>query len=156
MDAQWERRLDVLAQQLAPDARELQQLMLNPTSQQVRRGTRASRANGAPRASRAPAAPTRRAQPPRAPDPRGEARAPPYPIRQELAAGDPLMSEEAYAVPLPEHLDPEGSWDVYRSTLSPRRLVTTFAPPDEHVHTLYDNWETAVARFPHVRGALWE
>lgn len=41
-----------------------------------------------------------------------------------------------------------------RSTLSPRKLVATYPPPDEHVHTLYDNWETAVARFPHVRGNL--
>jgi len=34
--------------------------------------------------------------------------------------------------------------------MSPRRLVSTFPAPDEHVHTLYDNWETSVARFPHV------
>ncbi len=37
-----------------------------------------------------------------------------------------------------------------RSTISPRKLIATFPAPDEHVHTLYDNWETAVARFPHV------
>ncbi|KIZ03320.1 hypothetical protein MNEG_4636 [Monoraphidium neglectum] len=96
-----ERRLEVLANQLAPNAEEIKQLVLNPTS-------------------------------------------------QDLVAGDPLMAEEAYAVPLPETLQPDGSWDVYRSSLSPRKLLTTFPEPDEHVHTLYDNWETAVARFPHV------
>lgn len=40
--------------------------------------------------------------------------------------------------------------------MSPRKLVSTFPPPDEHVHTLYDNWEVAVARFPHVsEGCGW-
>ncbi|KAI8468294.1 MAG: hypothetical protein J3K34DRAFT_427744 [Monoraphidium minutum] len=102
MEGAWERRLEVLAQQLAPDAHEIRQLMADPTS------------------------------------------------AQDVVVGDMLMAEESYAVALPEKLEAEGSWDVYRSAASPRKLVATFAQPDEHVHTLYDNWETAVARFPHV------
>ncbi len=33
---------------------------------------------------------------------------------------------------------------------SPHKLLTTFEAPDDHVFTLYDNWETAIARYPHV------
>lgn len=32
----------------------------------------------------------------------------------DLVAGDPLMAEESYAVALPEKLESEGAWDVYR------------------------------------------
>ncbi len=38
-----------------------------------------------------------------------------------------------------------------RSAMSPYKLVSTFDAPDDHVHTLYDNWETSVSRYPHVR-----
>lgn len=31
-----------------------------------------------------------------------------------------------------------------------RKLVCNFDEPDDDVFTLYDNWEKAVARFPHV------
>jgi hypothetical protein len=31
-----------------------------------------------------------------------------------------------------------------------RKLVCNFEAPDDDVFTLYDNWEKAVARFPHV------
>lgn len=31
-----------------------------------------------------------------------------------------------------------------------RKLVVGFDEPDDDVFTLYDNWEKAVARFPHV------
>lgn len=34
--------------------------------------------------------------------------------------------------------------------MSPRKLISSFQSPDEDVFTLYDNWETAVARYPHV------
>lgn len=75
----------------------------------------------------------------------------PGPTAADMAATDPLMAgEDAYSVALPEVLESEGSWDVYRSNLSPRKLISTFPAPDEHVHTLYDNFETAVSRFPHV------
>ena len=35
--------------------------------------------------------------------------------------------------------------------MSPKKLVSTFEAPDDNVFTLYDNWETAIARYPHVR-----
>lgn len=38
-----------------------------------------------------------------------------------------------------------------RSTYSPKALVTTFEPPGESIGTLYDNFEFAAARSPHVR-----
>jgi hypothetical protein len=38
-----------------------------------------------------------------------------------------------------------------RSTFSPKALVTTFEPPGESIGTLYDNFEFAAARHPHVR-----
>jgi hypothetical protein len=31
-----------------------------------------------------------------------------------------------------------------------RKLLCNFEAPDDDVFTLYDNWEKAVARFPHV------
>lgn len=34
-----------------------------------------------------------------------------------------------------------------------RKLVCNFDAPDDDVYTLYDNWEKAVARFPHVRSS---
>ena len=34
--------------------------------------------------------------------------------------------------------------------MSPKKLVSTFEAPDDNVFTLYDNWETAIARYPHV------
>jgi hypothetical protein len=37
------------------------------------------------------------------------------------------------------------------SALSPARLVETFSAPDDHVRTLYDNFENAAAKFPDVR-----
>lgn len=39
---------------------------------------------------------------------------------------------------------------LHRSTSSVRKLVCNFEAPDDDVFTLYDNWEKAVARFPHV------
>lgn len=35
-----------------------------------------------------------------------------------------------------------------------RKLVCNFEAPDDDVFTLYDNWEKAVARFPHV-SRIW-
>jgi hypothetical protein len=38
-----------------------------------------------------------------------------------------------------------------------RKLLCNFEAPDDDVFTLYDNWEKAVARFPHVskqRGSI--
>jgi hypothetical protein len=32
--------------------------------------------------------------------------------------------------------------------------MCNFEAPDQDVFTLYDNWETAVARFPHVSTSL--
>lgn len=41
---------------------------------------------------------------------------------------------------------------THRSTTPQvRKLVCNFDAPDDDVFTLYDNWEKAVARFPHVR-----
>jgi hypothetical protein len=37
-----------------------------------------------------------------------------------------------------------------RCATSTRKLLCNFEAPDQDVFTLYDNWETAVARFPHV------
>jgi hypothetical protein len=84
-----------------------------------------------------------------------------------------MQQTEPYAVPLPEKLQPEGPWNVYRCVnqlillhvcmivvsqrlwlsrcaTSTRKLLCNFEAPDQDVFTLYDNWETAVARFPHV------
>ena len=44
--------------------------------------------------------------------------------------------------PLPHH---QQHTKTQRSALSPRRLISTFPPPDEHVHTLYDNLEAVRA-----------
>ncbi len=41
--------------------------------------------------------------------------------------------------------------DARSSALSPARLVETFPAPDDHVRTLYDNFENAAAKFPDVR-----
>lgn len=41
-----------------------------------------------------------------------------------------------------------------RSTAQVRKLVCNFEAPDDDVFTLYDNWEKAVARFPHV-SRIW-
>ena len=35
--------------------------------------------------------------------------------------------------------------------MNPKALVTTFEPPGESIGTLYDNFEFAAARSPHVR-----
>nr|QIQ49563.1 long-chain acyl-CoA synthetase 5 [Chromochloris zofingiensis] len=61
-----------------------------------------------------------------------------------------LGADEPYAISLPEKLTPEGPWHVYRSAFSPKKLMSTFEAPDDNVFTLYDNWETAIARYPHV------
>lgn len=88
-----------------------------------------------------------------------------------------MAQGEPYAIPLPEKLQPDGPWNVYRyldcfvclksyyaqshsspwcannlrCATSPRKLLSNFEAPDQDVFTLYDNWETAVARYPHVR-----
>lgn len=41
-----------------------------------------------------------------------------------------------------------------RSAFSPKKLMSTFEAPDDNVFTLYDNWETAIARYPHVSAVL--
>eukprot|EP00878_Enallax_costatus_P000737 GHUV01000851.1.p1 GENE.GHUV01000851.1~~GHUV01000851.1.p1 ORF type:complete len:760 (+),score=146.74 GHUV01000851.1:92-2281(+) len=67
-----------------------------------------------------------------------------------------LMEEgPEYAVPLPEKLQPDGPWQVYRCATHTRKLLSNFQAPDEDVFTLYDNWETAVARYPHVPALGW-
>eukprot|EP00775_Hariotina_reticulata_P005555 gene5555-5792_t len=67
-----------------------------------------------------------------------------------------LMEQgEPYAIPLPETLRPDRPWHVYRSVASPRKLISTFSAPDDNVFTLYDNWETAISRFPHVPALGW-
>lgn len=35
--------------------------------------------------------------------------------------------------------------------MSPQRLVDTFPPPHDDIHTLYDNLESTIAQFPDVR-----
>ncbi|WIA09659.1 hypothetical protein OEZ85_009046 [Tetradesmus obliquus] len=66
-----------------------------------------------------------------------------------------MQQTEPYAVPLPEKLQPDGPWNVYRAAHSTRKLLCNFDAPDQDVFTLYDNWETAVARFPHVPALGW-
>lgn len=61
-------------------------------------------------------------------------------------APEPLL----YSIPLPEKLTFDGPWRVYRCATSPEKLVTSYEPPDDHVRTLYDNWETSISRYPHV------
>lgn len=38
-----------------------------------------------------------------------------------------------------------------RASISPYKLVSTYNPPDDHIRTCHDNWETSIARYPHVR-----
>jgi hypothetical protein len=37
-----------------------------------------------------------------------------------------------------------------RSVQSPTKLMTTYEAPDDNIHTLYDNLETSISRYPHV------
>ena len=37
-----------------------------------------------------------------------------------------------------------------RNALSPDRLIDTFHAPDDHVHTLYDNLDNSIAKYPDV------
>ena len=41
------------------------------------------------------------------------------------------------------------------ASISPRKLITHFPPPDDAVATLHENWEAAAARFPHVPALGW-
>ncbi|KAF6256258.1 hypothetical protein COO60DRAFT_1530236 [Scenedesmus sp. NREL 46B-D3] len=66
-----------------------------------------------------------------------------------------MQQTEPYAVPLPEKLQPDAPWNVYRCATSTRKLLCNFEAPDQDVFTLYDNWETAVARYPHVPALGW-
>mmetsp|Transcript_22844 Transcript_22844/g.58572 ORF Transcript_22844/g.58572 Transcript_22844/m.58572 type:complete len:707 (+) Transcript_22844:279-2399(+) len=53
-----------------------------------------------------------------------------------------------YSVALPEKLAGDGPWLVHRSVKSPRKLFATFPPPNQHVRTLYDNWESSLRKYP--------
>lgn len=70
-------------------------------------------------------------------------------VRCETAARQSAL-DKTYAVPLPEKLTPDGSWHVYRSIMSPNKLLHTYDAPDDHIHTMYDNLETSISRYPHV------
>lgn len=37
-----------------------------------------------------------------------------------------------------------------RAATSPYKLVSSFAPPNDHVRTLHDNLENSIAKYPHV------
>ncbi|KAL4422662.1 hypothetical protein ABPG75_008859 [Micractinium tetrahymenae] len=53
---------------------------------------------------------------------------------------------EQLSVVLPETLL-GNRWVVRRNALSPHRLVDTFAPPHDDIHTLYDNLESSIAEY---------
>lgn len=57
---------------------------------------------------------------------------------------------EVYSIALPEKLTADGAWNVYRSAMSPYKLVSSFNPPYDHIRTLYDNLEASVSTYPHV------
>lgn len=58
-----------------------------------------------------------------------------------------LTAYHAYVITQHAH---GGLGTCCRSTSSVRKLMCNFEAPDDDVFTLYDNWEKAVARFPHV------
>uniref|UniRef100_A0A7N0SYH7 Long-chain-fatty-acid--CoA ligase n=1 Tax=Kalanchoe fedtschenkoi TaxID=63787 RepID=A0A7N0SYH7_KALFE len=66
-------------------------------------------------------------------------------LRPNLAAGE-YASELGYSVLLPEKLS-TGRWNVYRSALSPLKLVSEY-PDHPHIGTLHDNFVRAAEMFP--------
>ncbi|XP_019186747.1 PREDICTED: long chain acyl-CoA synthetase 6, peroxisomal [Ipomoea nil] len=65
-------------------------------------------------------------------------------IRSNLTAGEYFQGQR-YSVVLPEKLQ-TGKWDVYRSAISPLKLVTRF-PDHPDIGTLHDNFVHAVETF---------
>lgn len=52
---------------------------------------------------------------------------------------------------LPYPLAPRHPHDTNRHRRSMTKLVTTFAPPADHITTLYDNLEHSIKQYPNVR-----
>jgi hypothetical protein len=72
---------------------------------------------------------------------------------QQQGVGEAAADEgHQYAVVLPDSLT-SNRWIVRRNSQSPRRLVDTFPPPHDDIHTLYDVLESSVAQFGDVSGA---
>jgi long-chain acyl-CoA synthetase len=66
---------------------------------------------------------------------------------QQQGVGEAAADEgHQYAVVLPDSLT-SNRWIVRRNSQSPRRLVDTFPPPHDDIHTLYDVLESSVAQF---------
>lgn len=51
-----------------------------------------------------------------------------------------------YALPLPEKLNSQGQWSVYRNVRSLHSLVSRFPPPDDNLVTVYDVWQSSINR----------
>lgn len=67
----------------------------------------------------------------------------------------PCSRGPMYAPHPPRTPQTQQSTTTNSASVSPRKLVTHFPPPDDAVATLHENWEAAAARFPHVPALGW-
>ncbi|KAK1380085.1 Long-chain-fatty-acid--CoA ligase [Heracleum sosnowskyi] len=67
------------------------------------------------------------------------------PLRTNETAGEFVLAEQGYSVILPDKLE-TGKWDVYRSVLSPLKLVSKF-PNHPEIGTLHDNFTRSAKNF---------
>ncbi|KAL8105143.1 hypothetical protein AgCh_029074 [Apium graveolens] len=66
-------------------------------------------------------------------------------LRCNETAGEFVLAEQGYSVILPEKLE-TGKWEVYRSVLSPMKLVSKF-PNHPEIGTLHDNFTRSAKNF---------